>query len=242
MELSPLEYDLMELRTVARRAEDGRETRRGGSPERDDGPTRGDEPRRADGGAAVAGGTDRWAETGAQQPDTTQRPEQRTPPADGERSSTRPGQYRGEVPDHLRSTGGGATGAEASPRHDPSSDGVTTHGRDGQREQRTLPYAALTDAAAQERPYLRSLPGSATTDLLVLQWLEGLVERGGIEGARNALEYYRDIDWVTEEAAANLQAYLGGLPEPTADPPGLTTDDHRTSLEFIVHIAGPGGD
>jgi hypothetical protein len=226
----------MELRQVARPTADGteppREARSG-----EDG-----REHRADGGAAVAGGPDPWTETGPQQPDAAPPGAPNRSPERGAQSVGGQEQYTGELPDHLRASGGRTTHGNETRRREAAGSEPPASGRAPGAGRSGLASAALTGAASQERPYLRSLPGGAATELLVLQWLEGLVERAGIQGAHDALAYYRTIDWLTEDAAANLQDYLGGLPDPAGDPPGLTTADHRTSLEFLVHIAGHHGD
>jgi len=226
----------MELRQVARPAADGTE------PPPEDRPEGQGREHRADGGAAVAGGPDPWGETGPQQPDATPPGATNRSPEHGERSVAGEEQYTGEVPVHLRASDGRTTHGTATRRRERAGREPPARGQAPRNERPGLASLALAGTASQERPYLRSLPGGAATELLIFRWLEGLVERAGSQGAHDALEYYRAIDWLTEDAAANLQDYLGGLPDPAGDPPGLTTEDHRTSLEFLVHIAGHHGD
>jgi archaellum component FlaD/FlaE len=235
MQLSPQEYDLMELRQVARPAEDGTE------PPREDRPGGDRGAHRADGGAAVAGGPDPWGETGPRQPDATPPGASNQSSERGDRSAASEEQYTGGVPDHLRASDG-RTRETAAHRPETAGREPPARGQAPRNERPGLASLALAGTGSQERPYLRSLPEGAATELLIFRWLEGLVERAGSQGAHDALEYYRAIDWLTEDAAANLQDYLGGLPDPAGDQPGLTTEDHRTSLEFVMHIAGHHGD
>jgi hypothetical protein len=137
-----------------------------------------------------------------------------------------------------RNQANGATGSRNPAGGSTGSRNPAADGRPGWGDGSELAYASLSGQTGRERPYLRALPGGLTTELVVLEWLEGLVARAGCDGAADALAYYADIDWLTEGAADHLQDYLAGLQEPSTEPPGLTTEDHRTSLRYLVRLAG----
>ena len=93
------------------------------------------------------------------------------------------------------------------------------------------------------KPYLETLPSGYVADIVVMDWLEFLVEEAGVDGAARTIGYYEAIEWVDEEAAETLQTFLKGFGEGVeADPdPGssLTVAHHNRSLRFISRIANP---
>jgi archaellum component FlaD/FlaE len=96
------------------------------------------------------------------------------------------------------------------------------------------------------KPYLRSLPGDYVGDLVVMEWLESLYDRGGVTEAARALYYYETVDWiappVTESLFEFLAAYepLSGIDASVTSPPALSMDDHLRSLRFISLLATAG--
>jgi hypothetical protein len=246
MQLNPREYDIRELRAAAREPAAHGDVAPG---------------RRPDGGAAVA---DRpVVRSGASSGAVSDRPPWAVPAPDKRQERQRavdatPAHLRA---DHDRQSRDGSTDQRSTTRERRGPDGAAARtrgadngvqtaggatgssnpaggGRPGWGDGSELAYASLSGQAGRKRPYLRALPGGVTTDLVVLEWLEGLVARAGCDGAADALAYYADIDWLTEGAADHLQDYLAGLQEPSTDPPGLTTEDHRTSLRYLVRLAG----
>ena len=85
-----------------------------------------------------------------------------------------------------------------------------------------------------EKPYLRGLPESYAGELVVFEWLSFLLEKAGFRGANEAIDYYADVGWITEEVTDDLEDYLLGLDETAGDGGDLSIDDHLLSL---VHIA-----
>ena len=93
------------------------------------------------------------------------------------------------------------------------------------------------------KPYLKELPAGYVADVVVMDWLEFLVDEGGLDGAARTIAYYEAIDWISESAAESLQTYLQGFgdgvetdPEPRS---WLTVSHHNTSLRFISRIDNP---
>jgi len=112
--------------------------------------------------------------------------------------------------------------------------------------------ATTTDAAASgpsdgRRPHLDSLPDGYASDVVVMEWLEFLVDQGGVDGAARTIAYYESIGWLGEAAAEDLQTYLGGFGEATAeglpDPETvearspLSVQCHRTSLRYVSRLS-----
>jgi archaellum component FlaD/FlaE/archaellum component FlaC len=104
-----------------------------------------------------------------------------------------------------------------------------------------------SDASAGRRPHLDALPDGYASDVVVMEWLEFLVDQGGVDGAARTIAYYESIDWLGETAAEDLQTYLGGFGEATAedlpDPETvearspLSVQCHRTSLRYVSRLS-----
>lgn len=98
-----------------------------------------------------------------------------------------------------------------------------------------LPFLAGDTA---EKPYLSALPENYAAEFVVFEWLEFLLMHSGYQGADEALDYYADIDWVTEEVQSDLSEYLLGIDESaTNDGNELTVDDHMLSLVYIAKLS-----
>jgi len=68
----------------------------------------------------------------------------------------------------------------------------------------------------------------------VLGWLNYLVEKAGVQGAKRALEYYKEIGWITEKVYIELLKYLKGF---HSEKEGiLSPEDHIVSLYFITKL------
>ncbi|EMA18529.1 FlaD/FlaE family flagellar protein [Haloarcula argentinensis] len=90
---------------------------------------------------------------------------------------------------------------------------------------------------AQEKPYLETLPETYAAEFVVFEWLEFLLMHSGYQGADEALDYYRSIDWITEDVQDDLSDYLLGIDESaTNDDNELSVDDHMLSLVYIAKL------
>jgi len=89
------------------------------------------------------------------------------------------------------------------------------------------------------KPYLTELPDGFLADLIVVEWLEFLVDEVGVRATSEAIHYYERIDWIDEEVADQLQAYLRGFDE-GGDPATLTIDHHTESLRYVSQLDGGG--
>ncbi|WP_436900620.1 flagella accessory protein C [Halovenus halobia] len=93
-----------------------------------------------------------------------------------------------------------------------------------------------TEESTAGKPYLREVPGGITGDLVVVEWLEYLVDEVGARGASEAIQYYETIDWVTETVATELEAHLGQFEH--GHQGSLSTEHHRQSLAYIDQLRG----
>ncbi len=93
-----------------------------------------------------------------------------------------------------------------------------------------------TEEPTAGKPYLREVPDGVTGDLVVIEWLEYLVDEVGARGASEAIQYYETIDWVTETVATELEAHLGQFEHGHRG--SLSTEHHTQSLAYIDQLRG----
>jgi archaellum component FlaD/FlaE len=104
--------------------------------------------------------------------------------------------------------------------------------------------SAPDDGDESRRPHLPALPAGYACDVLVMEWLEFLVDRGGVDGAARSLDYYESIGWLSADAATDLQTFLQGFGETVEAPEDieprspLSVESHRTSLRYVSRLAG----
>jgi flagellar protein FlaE len=87
------------------------------------------------------------------------------------------------------------------------------------------------------KPYLTTMPEGLASELIVVEWLEYLVDQVGVRETARAIDYYERIDWVAEPVADDLQAYLRGFDGSDGES-GLTIDHHTQSLRYISQLDG----
>jgi flagellar protein FlaD len=86
------------------------------------------------------------------------------------------------------------------------------------------------------RPFLTALPESELGSGVREEWLDFLVHVGGHDRTKQALGYYRGLQWITPPVEADLRGSVDRFPEPTHDR-SLTAGDHRLSLLYIATLA-----
>lgn len=113
----------------------------------------------------------------------------------------------------------------------------TSHlGADRYRE--LLVLQSGLDDASLSKPYLDALPESYAAEVVVFEWLETLVDRGGFKRTYDALGYYEALDWVTGPVADDLRDHLAGVADPeSAGTRAFDQDDHIESLVYIAKLA-----
>ncbi|MFC7069960.1 FlaD/FlaE family flagellar protein [Halobaculum lipolyticum] len=93
-----------------------------------------------------------------------------------------------------------------------------------------------------DKPYLTSLPGDYVGDLMVMEWLEFLVEESTTTDAVRAINYYQRVEWIDDEVADQLKGFLSGfgdIDRNLMDRPGtdhLDLDHHTRSLKYIMQL------
>ncbi len=71
---------------------------------------------------------------------------------------------------------------------------------------------------------------------VVMAWLQFLVKKAGFENAKRALEYYKEVGWITENVYIELLKYLQGFKNVRPIGTELKPEDHLVSLYFIVKL------
>jgi hypothetical protein len=104
----------------------------------------------------------------------------------------------------------------------------------------------------RSNPYLSSFSGDAAERVTIMKWARYLGATFGTTGALRALQYYREINWISDSVRRTMTEYVRGLPIEDLDrddgaSPTLTDalnslegthfQEHAKSLEFIAAIA-----
>jgi len=71
---------------------------------------------------------------------------------------------------------------------------------------------------------------------VILGWLNYLVSKSNVEEALNALEYYEEVGWITEDVKIQLEKYLEGFKSVECENRKLTPQDHLVSLYILVKL------
>ena len=77
------------------------------------------------------------------------------------------------------------------------------------------------------------------TAVILLNWIEFLMERVGRNNLMDALDYYVDIEWIGEPVRDEMLAYARGIDYYVEKPTWrLLPEDHTKSLIFIERLRG----
>lgn len=89
---------------------------------------------------------------------------------------------------------------------------------------------------------LQLIPTNPESIVVIMKWLQYLVDRIGKENLADVLGYYVDIGWISEDVRFDLINYSKGITEDetkiATDAPHLPAKDHLQSLLFIQKIKG----
>lgn len=99
--------------------------------------------------------------------------------------------------------------------------------------------------AAEKQQYydenvkLQTIDNRAETSIILLNWIEFLLEKVGRNNMSEVLEYYIDIGWISEDVCEKMIAYANGIDYYVERPTWkLLPDDHTKSLMFIEQLKG----
>lgn len=86
---------------------------------------------------------------------------------------------------------------------------------------------------------LDSIKGDPMSVVVLLNWIEFLMERVGRNNLMDALDYYMDIGWISEDVRSEIMAYARGIDYYVEKPTWrLLPEDHTKSLMFIERLCG----
>ncbi|MCX9012232.1 MAG: hypothetical protein OIN66_14070 [Candidatus Methanoperedens sp.] len=86
---------------------------------------------------------------------------------------------------------------------------------------------------------LTHLDNRAETSIIVLNWIEFLLERVGRNNLAEILEYYIEVGWISEEVYSKMMTYANGIDYYVERPTWkLLPEDHAKSLVFIEQLTG----
>lgn len=144
-------------------------------------------------------------------------------------------------PEELRSAarqGDGENIRELKERLTEHDEPVEESVRSGQLKQLLFMHSSASEESLQ-RPYLESMPGKYAAEITLFEWLEFLLERGGVKRSLDALEYYESVGWVGEDAAVELRDHVRGFAGPADDEDHSDFElaDHVLSLVFIARLS-----
>jgi flagellar protein FlaD len=78
-----------------------------------------------------------------------------------------------------------------------------------------------------------------TSVVVLLNWIEFLMERVGRNNLMDALDYYVDIGWISDNVRSEIMAYARGIDYYVEKPTWrLLPEDHTKSLLFIERLCG----
>lgn len=104
---------------------------------------------------------------------------------------------------------------------------------------RTIEPALILDDSMQP---LEQMPNDPESIVVIMKWLQYLVDKTGKNNLPDILGYYVDIGWISDNVRLDLIDYSKGLiEEPTPTTPRssqLPTRDHLQSLLFIQKLKG----
>jgi len=87
---------------------------------------------------------------------------------------------------------------------------------------------------------LTKIPNDPESIIVLMKWLQYLIDRCGRPNLPGLLDYYVDIGWISDEAKINIMDYSNGITEEItkSGTNELQAKDHIQSLLFIQKIKG----
>ncbi|MFH1055770.1 MAG: FlaD/FlaE family flagellar protein [Candidatus Altiarchaeota archaeon] len=103
-----------------------------------------------------------------------------------------------------------------------------------QKPRRQVPVTPQPDAIIP----LTELGSDIESLAIVLEWIRYMVDRAGVNGAKEIFNYYLNIGWVDEDVYQQLVKYVEGIKVSEEERVGYqpTIEDHATSLFFISKL------
>lgn len=110
--------------------------------------------------------------------------------------------------------------------------------RSGQLKQLLFMHSSA-DEERLARPYLESVPGKYAAEITLFEWLDFLLQCGGVKRSLEAIDYYETIGWVGGDAAEKLRNHVRGFAGPADEKSHSEFEmaDHVLSLMFVARLA-----
>ncbi|BBL45368.1 flagella protein [Nanobdella aerobiophila] len=84
---------------------------------------------------------------------------------------------------------------------------------------------------------LDKISDNPTVASILIGWLSYLIKKSNDEEVDKALDYYEEINWITEKVKIKLKEYLNGLIDIEGENKKLTPMDHIVSLYIISKLS-----
>ncbi|MDO8728150.1 MAG: FlaD/FlaE family flagellar protein [Candidatus Methanoperedens sp.] len=106
----------------------------------------------------------------------------------------------------------------------------------GTAQQAAPQYSEEEEGQGVRLSYLDTRP---ETSIILLNWIEFLMEKVGRNNLFDVLEYYMEIGWISEDVSSKMMAYASGIDYFVERPSWkLLPEDHTKSLLFIEQLRG----
>lgn len=110
--------------------------------------------------------------------------------------------------------------------------------RQGNNSSASSPFKKA-DAQVKSGIKLTHLDNSAESSIVLLNWINFLLEKVGRNNIIDVIKYYIEIDWINEEVGSKMVDYTDGLDYYVEKPTWkLLPDDHVKSLMYIGMLTG----
>ncbi|KYK30760.1 MAG: hypothetical protein AYK22_03050 [Thermoplasmatales archaeon SG8-52-3] len=97
-----------------------------------------------------------------------------------------------------------------------------------------VPEGVIGDAPKWNVEPLTEIPNNPESVIVLMKWLQYLIDKCGRPNLSNILDYYVDIGWITQDAKMGLIDYSQGITDQTKK--DETTKKHITDLPSKDHI------
>ena len=106
-------------------------------------------------------------------------------------------------------------------------------------------HTAYEKAEKAYRDYLKEVPSDPESVIVLMKWLQYLIDKCGRDNLSNILDYYVDIGWISQDAKISLIDYSQGITEEERtgevvrkDITDLPSKDHIQSFVYIQKLKG----
>jgi hypothetical protein len=105
--------------------------------------------------------------------------------------------------------------------------------------ERLVAIGGVDPAALGERPYLPAFPDAPVARRVGRDWIAHLVRTAGGAPTRDAIDRYRALGWLGDDAAATLRAHVADAVAALDSGDGeLDRADHLLSFAHVIRLLG----